>query len=356
MFTLWYRILRKGEDMRINKMDACVTITTTALIFIFSFVNIAAAANPDIDFFKGKVVSYIVATKPGGFNDAYARLIGKYMQKYLPGSTVIIKNMPGAGHIIGANETYLAKPNGLTIGTFNTGLIYSQIVGQPGIKFDLNKYSWIGKANAEKRTFIVSKRSPIKTYKDLAESKTPIKFAGGGVGSAAYQETLIAAEALNLPIRMIPGYEGREAEMAMMRGEVDGQMGSYSALRAFIQAEGCSIILQFGVTKHPDLLNVPLALDLKASPKGKKLLNLVSGIAEIWRLTAAPPGIPPGRLQALRDAYKKALADPEFLKEAKMVGMDIDPGFGEDVAKTVKDALNQPAENVALLKKLIRVD
>jgi len=75
----------------------------------------------------------------------YARLIGKYMQKYLPGSTVIVKNVPGAGHIIGANETYLAKTDGLTIGTFNTGLIYSQIAGLPGIRFDLAKYSWIGK-------------------------------------------------------------------------------------------------------------------------------------------------------------------------------------------------------------------
>ncbi|MFH1077639.1 MAG: tripartite tricarboxylate transporter substrate-binding protein [Pseudomonadota bacterium] len=106
-----------------------------------------------------------MATKPGGAYDAYARLIGKYMQKYLPGSTIIVKNLPGAGHIIGANETYLAKSDGLTIGTFNTGLIYSQIVGQTGIRFDLGKYNWIGKANAEPRVFIVSIKSPYKSIK-----------------------------------------------------------------------------------------------------------------------------------------------------------------------------------------------
>ncbi len=115
--------------MKTNKIKTCVAVIATTLTF--SFATIASAANPDIDFYKGKVIGYIVATKPGGAYDAYARLIGKYMQKYLPGSTVIVKNIPGAGHIIGANETYLAKPNGLTIGTFNTSMIYSQIVGWP---------------------------------------------------------------------------------------------------------------------------------------------------------------------------------------------------------------------------------
>jgi len=72
---------------------------------------------PGRRFYKGKVINYIVSTKPGGGYDAYARIIGKYMQKYIPGVTVIVKNIPGAGNIIGANEIYLAKPNGLTIGT-----------------------------------------------------------------------------------------------------------------------------------------------------------------------------------------------------------------------------------------------
>ncbi len=316
----------------------------------------AHAADADLDFYKGKVVNYIVATKPGGGYDMYARLIGKYMQKYLPGATVIVKNVPGAGHIIGANETYLAKPDGLTIGTFNTALIYSQIIGQPGIKFDLVKYSWIGKGNTEERVLIIDKKSPIKNYAALVESKTPVKMVSSGVGAANHQETLIAAEALNLPLKIIPGYMGREGEMAMLRGEVDGQIGSYISLKPFIVAEGTPVILQFGAKKHPELSHVPLAIEQKASPKGKKLLALMANMASIWRPTAAPPGVPPGRLQALREAYKKALTDPALFKEAEKVGMDLEPGFGDDVAKMVREAVNQPAENVELLKKIIKVD
>ncbi len=79
------------------------------------------------DFYKGKTVTYIVATAPGGGYDLYGRLTAEYMQKYLPGSTFVVKNFPGAGHLIGANTLYASKADGLTIGTFNTGLIYNQL-------------------------------------------------------------------------------------------------------------------------------------------------------------------------------------------------------------------------------------
>ncbi|MDI7260716.1 MAG: tripartite tricarboxylate transporter substrate-binding protein [Thermodesulfobacteriota bacterium] len=324
--------------------------------FILSLAATVGAAAPDLEFYKGKTINYIVATRPGGGYDTYGRVIGKYMQKHIPGSTVIIKNVPGAGHIIGANEIYLAKPDGLTLGTFNTGLIYSQIIGQPGIRFDLAKYSWIGKANTEERVLIVEKKTPYKSLKDVMESKEPVKMASAGVGSASHQEVLILAEALGVNLKVIAGYAGREGEMAMLRGEVAGQLGSYIALRPFIKAEGCRILLQVGAKKHPELPDVPLALDLKVSERGRKLLVLMASIAEMWRFTAAPPNISAGRLAVLKDAYKKALTDPELLKDAKKMGLDLDPGFGEDVAKMVREAIQQPEENVALLKQIIKID
>src|SRR5262245_40350884 len=91
-----------------------------------------AAAQSAADFYKGKTVTYIVATTAGGGYDSYARLVIEFMQKHMPGSTYVIKNMPGAGHILGANALYASKPDGLTIGTFNTGLVYAQLVKQNG--------------------------------------------------------------------------------------------------------------------------------------------------------------------------------------------------------------------------------
>src|SRR5215510_6747519 len=158
----------------------------------------AAHAQGNADYFKGKTVSYIVATAAGGGYDLYGRLVAEYVQRYLPGSTFVVRNMPGAGHLVGANTIYASRADGLTIGTFNTGLIYNQLVGLPGMKFDLTKMSWIGKATTEPRTITVAQQSPIKTFADLQAAKEPLNFATSGVGSANYVETKMLTTALKL--------------------------------------------------------------------------------------------------------------------------------------------------------------
>jgi tripartite-type tricarboxylate transporter receptor subunit TctC len=339
--------------MRTKKRSMFYAILIVMFLTLASTLN---AASPDYGFYKGRVLSYIVATKPGGGYDAYARLIGKYLQKHLPGTTVVIKNVPGAGHIIGANETYLAKPDGLTIGTFNTGLIYSQIIGQSGIRFDLTKFSWVGKGNSELRVLLMGIKTPFMTVKDVLEYKEPIKMPSSGVGSQDYNETQILAVALPANFKPLPGYQGREGEMAIMRGEVMGTIGSYTGLIGFIKAKECRILLQFGGHKHKDLPDVPHANDLTLSPKGRSLVNLINNIAQVGRLTAAPPGVSPARLEALREAYKKAVHDPDLLKEAGKVSLDIDAAVGDDVAKLVREAVNQPEDNLAMLKNIIKVE
>jgi tripartite-type tricarboxylate transporter receptor subunit TctC len=316
------------------------------------------AVAPDYDFYKGKVINYIVATKPGGGYDSYARVIAKYMPKYIPGlAAVIIKNMPGAGHIVGANETYLAKPDGLTMGTFNTGLIYSQILKQPGIRFDLRNYSWIGKASSDQRVLVVGNKTPFKTIQELVNSKEPVTMAASGVGSSAYTETILSAVALGAKtMRPVPGYSGREGEMAILRNEVIGTGGAYTGLISFIKAGECRVLLQIGAKKHKDLPNIPLASELKVSPTGKALFELIVAANELGRLTGAPSKVPPARLQVLRDAYKKVLTDPVFIKDMEKMGMDLDPGFGDEVTKLMEAAINQPAENITLLRSLVKFE
>jgi tripartite-type tricarboxylate transporter receptor subunit TctC len=326
-------------------------------VLFFSLPALLNAAPADVDFYKNKVINYIVATKPGGGYDAYARVIGKYMQKYIPSATIIVRNAPGAGHIIGANETYLAKPDGLTMGTFNTGLIYSQILKQPGIRFDLMKYNWIGKASSDQRVVIVGNKTAFKTVKDILASKEQVKMAASGVGSSAYTETILIAEALGAGnMKTVPGYSGREGEMAILRGEVAGTNGAYTGLLGFIKSGECRVLLQIGAKKHKDLPDVPLASELRLSPRGAALFRLIVGVNELGRLTGAPPNVPPARLQVLRDAYKKALTNPDFLKEAEKMGMDIEAGFGDEVTKLMKEAVNQPEENVTLLRSLIKFE
>ena len=116
-------------------------LLTAAVLLVPS--SASAASN---DMFRGKTITYIVATTAGGGYDTYGRMIARYMPKYLPGARVIVRNVPGAGNIIGANAIYTARPDGLTIGMFNTGLIYNQLIGAAGMNFDIGKFSFLGKA------------------------------------------------------------------------------------------------------------------------------------------------------------------------------------------------------------------
>src|SRR5687768_8280462 len=117
----------------------------TICLVLFAGLFLASSALADNALFDGKTITYIVATKPGGGYDTMGRLVARYLEKHLKGSRVVVKNVPGAGHLIGAKTIFAATPDGLTIGTFNTGLIYSQLANRVAEHPDLNKMSWIGK-------------------------------------------------------------------------------------------------------------------------------------------------------------------------------------------------------------------
>jgi len=302
------------------------------------------------DYFKGKTVSYIVATAAGGGYDLYGRLVSEYMQRYLPGSTFVVKNMPGAGHLIGANAIYASRPDGLTLGTFNTGLIYNQLVGLPGVRFDLTKMSWIGKAGTDPRAIMMAQQSPIKSFAELRESKQAVNFAASGVGSANYVETTMLTNALKLPIKILTGYNGNDDQLAMRRGEVGGSFGSRSSFEQFVQNGYGRFIAQIGGRET----DVPQMRDLVKDEHAQSLIALVQSQGDIARLTAGPPGIPKPVLDALREAYRKALEDKELQAKAAKLERPVDPAYGDDVLNAVTTALKQSPETVALLAQTLK--
>jgi tripartite-type tricarboxylate transporter receptor subunit TctC len=324
-------------------LERCLTIALWTL-----FVSAPAFA-ADADYFKGKTLSYIVATGPGGGYDTYGRLIARYLQKYLTGSRVLVRNLPGAGHIVGANTIYAAKPDGLTIGMFNTGLIYDQLIKRQGVMFDLAKFSWIGKAADDTRALMVSNTSGLKSIDDLLKAKGPIKFAAAGVGSAAYNDTKILADALKLKVQIIPGFTGNEGEMSMLRNEVVAEVGTAESMEQFVkQGHGYFALALSGDASS--LPGVPRASQYVKDDRGKRLLALVETLSEIGRLTAGPPGIPANVLAFERAALDSVMKDQQFLADAKKLDLNIDAAPGDVVQTRIEAALAQPPETVAALK------
>jgi tripartite-type tricarboxylate transporter receptor subunit TctC len=290
-----------------------------------------------------------VSTGPGGGYDTYGRLIARHLQKYLPGSRVVVRNVPGAGHIVGANTIYAAKPDGLTIGMFNTGLIYDQLLKRDGVMFDLNKFSWIGKAADDTRVLMLSRTAGFRNVDDFIKAKGPIKFAAAGVGSAAYNDTRILADALHLNVQIVPGFTGNEGEMSMLRKEVVAEVGTAESMADFVkQGHGFFALAISG--DQSALPGVPRAAQYVKDDRGKRLLALVNTLSDIGRLTAGPPGIPANVLNEERQAYDAVMKDPQFLAEAKKLNLDIHPAAGSQVEAAIRGALNQPPETVAALK------
>jgi putative tricarboxylic transport membrane protein len=308
-----------------------------------------AHAQTGADFYKGKTVTYIVATAPGGGYDLYGRLSAEYMQKYLPGSTFVVKNLPGAGHLIGANTLYASKADGLTIGTFNTGLIYNQLIQRDGVRFDLTKMSWIGKAATDPRVITIAAQSPIRSYQDLLAVKEPVNFSTGGIGASAYVETVMLYNALKLPIKIQTGYYGSDDPIALRRGDIQGTLASRSSWELFVANGHGRFIAQIGGSNK----DVPQLKDMVTDEKAKALIALIQSQGDIQRFTAGPPDIPKDRLDALRAAYRKAMEDPELQAKAAKLERPIEPAYGDDVLAMIKVALKQTPETIALLKQAL---
>lgn len=314
----------------------------------------ASAAGAAEAFYDGKTITYIVATKPGGGYDTYARLIATYLEKYLPGARITIKNIPGAGHIVGTNRLYAAKPDGLTIGSFNTGLVYAQLLQREGVRFDLRKMSWIGKAASDPRVLVVGTESGFANLDDLRGAGRPILLASSGIGTASHNETTLLAHALGLKVAIIPGYGGNEGEMGIMRGEIAGTFGSYSSLRPFVENGFGKFIFRVGGDAAP-IAEVPAVRDLVRGDEARGIAALIEAQTELGRLTAGPPGIPPDRLRLLRAAYQNALEDPDLRRQAARLRIPIVPLYGEAVRARVDAALNQPPAPIALLASLMNM-
>ena len=324
-------------------------LTALLLLALVAACTHESEFDPDAPYYQHKNISYIVATNAGGGYDAYARLIGSYLQKHLAADNVIIRNVPGAGHIVGANTLWRSKTDGLTIGTFNAGLIYGQLVGKKVMQFDLRDFEWIGKAAAEPRAIVASKNCAIKSAEHLIAAEEPVMFGSAGIGSASYSDMMLLADALELKVKVIAGFDGTEGEMSMMRGEICAILGSTSSFSNFVNAGYGDYILTIG----GNLAGVPNAMDFAETDRARRLISVIEVLAQLGRVSAAPPGTPKEQVDLMRAAYRASLQDPQLLEEARRMGRPIEPAFGDDVKQLVVNALDQPPDVVAQIEKAI---
>src|SRR6187401_826385 len=106
------------------------------MLFVFGLVMLAVIV-PDgaqAQFYKGKTITMIVNYPAGGPTDLEGRIVGLHLPNHIPGNpTIVVKNVGGAGGIIGSNQLGEASPNGETIGFFTLD-IPGQVMGNSSMK------------------------------------------------------------------------------------------------------------------------------------------------------------------------------------------------------------------------------
>ncbi len=315
-----------------------------ALALAAAGVTLASGAAAQDSFYKGKTMRIIVGFGAGGGFDTYARLIARHLGKHIPGNpNIIVENMTGAGSMLATNYVYkVAKPDGLTIGSFSGTLIMSQLLGQPGIEFDAQKFEWLGMPGVANMVCALTKASGIRTYEQWMAAKTPVKIGGTGRGTIPEDTPKILKEALNLPVQVVSGYKGTaDARLAAEKGEVQGICWDWESMRVTwkhaIESGDANVVLQITPRPLPELAKVPLASSLAKSDEAKKLMEVgIQYPGTFTRPYVLPPGTPKDRMAILRQAFQATMKDPGFLADAEKSKLDISPVTAEEAENIVR--------------------
>jgi len=326
-----------------------------ALCFVALSVS-GAFAETAAEFYKKNKIRMVIGAGPGGGNDTYARLVARHFSKHVPGNPKVIpQNRPGASGLVGLNFLYVKAPkDGSSFGTFNRAmLIYTLLDGQ-GARFDVNKLNWLGSINKEIPLVIAWHKVPVKTVADL--KSRGLIIAGTAAGNDSVALPALINNLLGTKITIVAGYPSGEAmNLAMLRGEVEGRASMpWTTLKAtrpgWVRDKKVNVVLQFSISRHPGLPNVPTAAELAPDKVSRQIVELYAAKNEMGRPYAAPPGVPADRVAVLRKAFMATIKDPAFTANAKKLKLEVAAVDGAEMQRMLKRIYATPKDVVAKAK------
>jgi tripartite-type tricarboxylate transporter receptor subunit TctC len=189
------------------------------------------------------------------------------------------------------------------------------------------------------------KTTPVKTIEDAYKRETTLSGTGAGSTVSIYPNVL--NHVMGTKFKLIMGYRGSsEAMLAMERGEAEGHSTSWEAVKtahpAWLTDGSINNILQFALKRHPEMPNVPTAIEIAKTDEQRAILSAVLNATEIGASFFTTPGVPADRLAALRKAFDDTMKDPELLKDAEKTRVDIQPLTGPEVQKLIASVSDLP--------------
>jgi len=290
-------------------------------------------------FYKGATVKFIVPYAPGGTYDLWVRAITPALTKST-GAKFIVENMAGAAGLVGGGYLFsVAKPDGMTLAILPMpGMIIGDLLDFEAVKYDLEKFSYVGRTDMTWRGLFTSNASGLKTIQDMIKASKPIRFGSTDPTAQSSVDASFTCEAFNLKAKIIPGYKGsKEYMVAIMAGrEVDAAITNFSGYEDLARKGEANLVCMMGTKRHADFPSVPTVLETPGlTPAGKKLLDVPIVINEAGRMIVAPPGVPEPRRAFLEAALLKALQDPDFVSWVKKNDFTINPLPGKECKELI---------------------
>lgn len=309
------------------------------------------------NFYEGKTVQIMIGAKSGSLEIA-AQIVAHHLGKHLPGKpAVIVQHMPGAAHLLATNNVFnSAKPDGLTILAANPNVAIAQLSKVEQVRFDVRKFQWLGSSGADGVMFSIRPDLPYKTVDELKKADRELVAGTTGPGSNAHDFPLLLKEFAGLKLKLVSGYPANsDVLLAIERKEVDAWSALATTIKLAVDRGAVRPLIR-GRVAVPGFENLPVDEDLATSALGKSLMGIKSIPLSIGRAFAAAPGTPADRVTMLRDAFAKAIRDPDLVAEAKKAKIDVQLIGYEQVQKGFEALLNQTPETLKEMGKYIKAE
>lgn len=346
--------------MLFSKRDALGSICAAAIAASALIAGQPSAQAQSLeDFYRGKTLSMVVSSSPGGGYDALSRAISRHLSKHVPGNpTVVVRNMPGAGGIVATSYINKVAPrDGLTIAGVQNNTPFEPLFGTKEADYDPTKMTWLGTPSVETGLLIVWHTSKVMTLADAQKMEMTAGASGANSTPSFYARLL--NELLGTKIKVIAGFPGQnEAYLAMERGELDSYgVTFWSSLTStkpnWLPEKKIRVLLQYGPEKESDLPDVPFGPDLIKNEADKLLMEAAYAPLAAGRPFVAPPALPADRTAALRKAMMDTFKDPDFLAEAAKQQLQVDkPRTGEQIQAQIQRVYQMPASVAERLRKI----
>lgn len=332
-----------------------------AIAFAAMLPAAPGAADPVADFYRGKTVEMIIGAAAGGGYDIAGRAVARHLGRHIPGQpALIVRNMPGATSLIMTNALYNRSPRDGTV----MGMPNNTIPLEPRLKllaaagnvaFDVNRFNWIGTPVQEPQVFWVWHTAPAKSFADLKTGK--IIMGATAASADNYMLSHLMNQTLGTRMEFVTGYQGQsEINLAVERGEVQGNTTGLTNLVVtkadWIRQGRIRMLVQFGGERVAEIKDVPAVVELAASEDDREIWRFFTSKFKMARPLALPPEVPAERVKALQDAFDATMRDPQFLEEAKQIGLQIDPLGGEAIRQLIAQ---MQATTEALVERLRRL-